>query len=174
MLTPEKRHGSERRAEAEHIERRSLPLTLGNNPVFDADVLTTMRIGPTCDVAGGVDVWFARLEVLIHDNPAVGFETCLLGKLEAGPNADTYDYEISIERVASFEFHPFAIDGSYRFFEVEVDAVFLVQASPICGPRIRSIGRFSGATTWTSSSRARNAAVTSMSASHRPSLPGGE
>jgi len=55
MLTSEKRHGSERRAEAEHIERRSLPLTLSNNPVFDADVLTTMRIGPTCDVAGGVE-----------------------------------------------------------------------------------------------------------------------
>ena len=129
MLTPEKRHGSERRGAAEHIERRSLPLTFGDNPVFDADVLTTMRIGPACDVAGGVDVPFARLEVLIDDNPAVGFETCLLGKLEAGPNSDSYDYEISLERIASFEFHPFAIDGSYRFFEVEEYAVFPVQVA---------------------------------------------
>ena len=32
-------------APKQHIERRSLPLTLSNNPVFDADVLTTMRIG---------------------------------------------------------------------------------------------------------------------------------
>jgi len=40
MLTPEKRHGGERRAIAEHVERSGLPLTLSHNPVLDADVLT--------------------------------------------------------------------------------------------------------------------------------------
>jgi hypothetical protein len=47
-----------------------------------------------------------------------------------------YDYEISIGRVASFEFHTFAIDGSYRFLEVEENAVLQVRTkSPICGTR---------------------------------------
>jgi hypothetical protein len=53
-----------------------------------------MRVEPTRDVAGGVDTGCARLKVLIDDDPTVGFEPCLLGELEAGPNADTNDHEI--------------------------------------------------------------------------------
>ena len=41
--------------------------------------------------------------------------------------------------------------------------------SPICGPRMRSIGRLSGATTWTSISRARRAAATSSPIKLAPS-----
>jgi hypothetical protein len=39
MLAPEKRYGAERYRVAQHIESRGLSLTLGDDPVLDADVL---------------------------------------------------------------------------------------------------------------------------------------
>ena len=60
---------------------------------------------------------------------------------------------------AAFELHSLALDSARRFLEMEDDAMLLVQraheVADLRDPRIRSIGRFSGATTWTSISRAR-------------------
>jgi hypothetical protein len=40
MLAPEKWHCGERYGLAQHIESRGLSLTLGDDPVLDADILT--------------------------------------------------------------------------------------------------------------------------------------
>src|SRR5689334_3635650 len=40
MLAPEKRHGGEGHGLAHHVESRGLSLTLGNDPVLDADIFT--------------------------------------------------------------------------------------------------------------------------------------
>ena len=66
MLAPEERHGVELLAAAEHVQRRGLALALGHDPVFDADALAAMRIGPARDVAGGEDFRRAGLEIVVH------------------------------------------------------------------------------------------------------------
>jgi hypothetical protein len=42
VLTPEERHGDELLAASEHVERSGLALSLGDNPVLDADVLAAV------------------------------------------------------------------------------------------------------------------------------------
>src|SRR5205085_9977067 len=55
LLGPEERYGVEALGPAEQVARGRLALAFGHHPVLDADALARQRIGPACDVAGGVD-----------------------------------------------------------------------------------------------------------------------
>src|SRR5262249_39549313 len=71
MLAPKEWYGLELFAPAQHIQRGRLPLTLGDDPMFDADALPRVRIGPARDVAGAIDVGRARLQVTVDREAAV-------------------------------------------------------------------------------------------------------
>src|SRR5437588_315242 len=71
MLAPEERHGIEDFALAQHVARGGLALALRHHPMFDADVLAGMRIGPAGDVARRVDATDAGFEIRIHRNAAI-------------------------------------------------------------------------------------------------------
>ena len=51
--------------------RRCLALALGDDPMFDADLLTGKPVRPARDVAGSEDALDAVLEVLIDDSAAI-------------------------------------------------------------------------------------------------------
>src|SRR6185437_10915311 len=63
LFSPEERHVIEGFAPAEDVARRSLALALGDDPVFDANLLTGKAVGPACDVADSEDAWNAALEI---------------------------------------------------------------------------------------------------------------
>ena len=84
MLAPEERHGVESLAASEHVPCRSLTLAFGDDPVFDANPLAGVRIGPACDVSGGEDAGRAGLEVLVDCDAAIDREAGLLREAEIG------------------------------------------------------------------------------------------
>src|SRR5438874_13686896 len=55
VLAPEEGSGAEFLALAQHIERGELALPLGEDPMFDTDILAAARIGPARDIAGRKD-----------------------------------------------------------------------------------------------------------------------
>src|SRR5207244_8912709 len=59
VLAPEERHGSELLLVSEHVARRSLTLTLGNDPVLHANCLAAVCVRTACDVASGENSWNA-------------------------------------------------------------------------------------------------------------------
>src|SRR6185437_6915602 len=74
LLGPEEWDVIEGFAPAEDVVRRCLALALGDDPVFDANLLTGQPVGPARDVAGSEDAWDAALEVLIDDDAAIDSE----------------------------------------------------------------------------------------------------
>src|SRR5579863_6683838 len=127
VLAPEERHGVETLIEPEHVGRRGLALTFGDDPMLDAHGLAGMRVGPAGDVAGGIDAGRARLQKGIDDHAAVDLEARLLGQRQARPHADADNDEIGVESGAALETRAGALDRGDRFAEVEDDAVLLVQ-----------------------------------------------
>ena len=63
VLAPEERHGIERFARAQDIERGGLALPLGDDPVFDTDLKAAMRVRPARNIACCIDAWDARLKM---------------------------------------------------------------------------------------------------------------
>src|SRR3546814_9248636 len=55
LSRPEKRHAVEAFALAQHIARCRLSLPLRHHPVLDPYVLTCEWVGPTCDIADGIN-----------------------------------------------------------------------------------------------------------------------
>ena len=55
MLAPEERDIGKALAPSQYVARDGLPLALGNDPVFDPELLPAVGIGPPRDIAGGVD-----------------------------------------------------------------------------------------------------------------------
>ena len=78
-------------------------MTLGDNPVLDPEVLAGMRVGPARDVAGGINVRYAGLEVFVDSDPAIKFHACAFGQLEPGPYAHANDNHIGGECRAALE-----------------------------------------------------------------------
>ena len=154
VLAPEERHGVELLAQAQHVERRGLSLALGDHPVLDADRLAAVRVGPARDVAGGEDGRRAGLQKRVDRDPAIDREPRLLGELEPRPHAHAHDHEIGLERAAALQLDLLAVDGGRPCprdgRSTPCSSCRARTKSPIAGPRMRSIGRFSGATTWTS------------------------
>ena len=142
----------------EHVERSGLSLALGDHPMLDADALTAMRVGPACNVSGRPNCWHARFEIGIHDNTAINDKPRHFCKFGPRAHTDTDDHEIrfkclpplSVTRLLSM-----ARAVSSRLKTTPCSSCSERTKSPICAPRMRSIGLFSGATTWTSIPRAR-------------------
>jgi hypothetical protein len=66
VLAPEERHRLELLPVAEHVQGRDLALTFGDDPMFDADGLSAMRVGPARDVTGGKYARRAGFQEGIH------------------------------------------------------------------------------------------------------------
>ena len=68
-----------------------------------------------------------------------------------GRTPDAHDHEVGVERAAALQRHLPGVDGGHRVLEMEDDTVLFMKARarnrPFARPRMRSIGRFSGATT---------------------------
>ena len=80
MLAPEERHGDEFLAMAEHVERRCLPLPLGNDPMLDPNVVATVRIWPARNVAGRENPRCARFQKRVHHDTAIDAKPGPFGK----------------------------------------------------------------------------------------------
>ena len=71
LLTPKERHSIERLAIAQDVSSRDLALTLGHDPLFDADSFPRVRVGPAGYIAGSEDARRAGFQILVDCNAAV-------------------------------------------------------------------------------------------------------
>src|SRR5437867_11077927 len=97
LTGPEKRYGLESLTTSEDIPRRHLPLTLGNDPVFDTNKLAGIGVWPPRDVARSKDSRRTRSEVLVDQNAAMHFQSSLFGQRQRWPNPYAQDEDIRIE-----------------------------------------------------------------------------
>src|SRR5438128_967828 len=84
LTGPEKRYGLESLTTSEEIPRRHLPLTLGNDPMFNATKLAGIGVWPPRDVARSKDSRRIRFEVLVDDNAAIHFQSSLSASASDG------------------------------------------------------------------------------------------
>jgi hypothetical protein len=99
VCTAEKRNGVKRLVPTNHVTRRGLALSLGDNPVLDANLLPCVRIGPTCDVACRKNPRNAGPQILVDGDAAVEGNPRLFRKSERRPYADAHDNQVCIERL---------------------------------------------------------------------------
>src|SRR3954462_11704762 len=104
VLAPEKRYRVEALVQSQHVARRGLSLAFSNYPMLDADVFAGMRIRPTRDIAGGVNVAGACLEVPIDHHAAIDLKAGLLGKHQTRAHADADDHEVGVHCGAALEY----------------------------------------------------------------------
>ena len=97
MLAPEKRHRVEPFAAAQDVAGRGLTHALGDDPVLDANALSAVRIGPARGVARSENSGRARLQAVVHEDAAIGFQSGLLRDRRRGFHADADDDQIRIE-----------------------------------------------------------------------------
>src|SRR5687768_7606389 len=98
LLGPEEWDRIEAFAPTQDVARRRLPLSLGDDPVFDANAFATEPIRPASDVARSEDARDARFQVLIHRDATIGGETGLFGQCDRRSYADADDDQIGRER----------------------------------------------------------------------------
>ena len=118
MLGPEERDSSKFLAVSEHVARRGMALTLGHDPMLDANLLPAIRIGPSRDVAGSQNRWLARFQIGVHAHPAIHGKSGSFGELDPWPHADPSNHKICLDRAAAFERHPFAIYAGRHVLQV--------------------------------------------------------
>ena len=87
-----------------------------------------MRIGPARDIAGRVHARRAGLQISIDENPAVDFQSGLLGERQARPHTDADDNQICLERGTAFQRRRRPSIAVDRLAQMEDDAVLFVQA----------------------------------------------
>src|SRR5207245_11507098 len=80
LTGPEKRYGLESLTTSEDIPRRHLPLTLVNDPMFNADKLAGIGVWPARDVARSKHSRRIRFEVRVDDNAAIHFQSSMFGR----------------------------------------------------------------------------------------------
>src|SRR6202021_102992 len=114
---------------SQHIARGGLPLTFGDDPVFDPDVFAGMRIGPARDVARGVDSGDAGFEVCAYGDTTIERKAGLFGQRQARADADANDDHICLQHVAALERSALAVDRDHGIPEMKDDAVLLVQGA---------------------------------------------
>src|SRR5262245_54594197 len=98
VLAPKEGHGVERRLTTEHIAGCGLALSLGDNPMLDANGLARMAIRPSRDITRSVDAGRTGLQILIDSNAPVEIEAGLLGERQSRPHSDADDYQIRFDR----------------------------------------------------------------------------
>src|SRR5262249_23256711 len=123
-------------APAQDVLGRDLTLALGNDPMLDAEALTRMRIGPSRDVAGGIDAMNAGLEILVDGDAAFERKSRLFRYAERGPHADAHHHEVGGERRAVAQREGLAVDMGHRRTQMEDDAVRLVKLANEAADRV--------------------------------------
>src|SRR5260221_6406209 len=127
VLAPEERYCVERFTIAEDVSGRRLTLTLGYNPMLDADAVTRVRIRPSRDVSCREDARRAGFEVLADRDPAVDGEPGPLGQPNGGSDADAQDQEIGFHRRGITQDDRPSLEPLHRPAQVKDDPVALVQ-----------------------------------------------
>jgi hypothetical protein len=127
VLTPEEGDDPAALPISQHVLGRDLSVSLGDDPMLDADSFAAVRIGPSGDVAGSVNAGDARLQVFIHQDAAIEGEARFLGEEKGRPHPDAGDDDVAREDLVVGEGHAPRCDGSRHLAEVELDAVLLVQ-----------------------------------------------
>src|SRR5262249_49782844 len=84
-----------------HVSGGGLPLTLGDDPVLDADPLARVRIRPSGHIAGSEHSRCARLQKLVDDDAAIDGKAGPFGDRERWPNTRADDNEVGIDGAAA-------------------------------------------------------------------------
>ena len=165
VRAPEEGHEVAPHLGAEDAPGRDLAHALGDDPVLDADRLAAPRVGPARHVADRPDARRARDELLVDDDPAVGLEPGLLRERHVGthPGADDDEVRAAAARRSRGRPRPARSPSSPvpRWNCTPCSSWSFRTKPPIASPMTRASGTASGATTCTSSPRARRLAATS-------------
>src|SRR5271165_487082 len=129
MLAPKVGHGAESVAFSEHIERCRLSLPFRNHPMFHANILAGMRIGPARDIACSVDAGGTCFEKFVDEDAAINCEAGLFSKRQTRPHADTGHHKSRFKHLAALEYGALALDGGHGIFEMEYDPMLFVQTT---------------------------------------------
>jgi len=97
VLAPEERHGVEGLTPAQHVARGHLTLTLGHDPVLNANPLAGVRIRPARDIARREDSGHAGFEEFVDRNATVHGESGLLRHRRRRLHAHTHDHEVGVD-----------------------------------------------------------------------------
>src|SRR5206468_764927 len=101
--------------------------TLRDHPMLDANLRAAVWIGPTRDVARGVDSRGARLEILVDGHAFIHRETSRFRELRARPHSDAEHDEIRRELRIVVENHGVLLDTRWFASEMEHDAFLFMQ-----------------------------------------------
>jgi len=71
VLAPEKRDECARFFAPDHIARGDLAVTLGHDPVLDADFVAAVRVRPACDVPRSENPRGARFQIFVDHDAAI-------------------------------------------------------------------------------------------------------
>src|SRR5712671_6723366 len=132
--------------------------------MLDPEILARVGIRPPRDVACGKDPWHTGFEVFVYSDASFGLHASLFGELNPRAHADTDDHEIRCQCCTALELDIASINSRCGLFEMEYNAVFLVNSAD----EIAEFGTehaFQRSALWrhdwTSISRARKEAATS-------------
>ncbi len=119
VLAPEEWCVDIRHAGSQHVAGGRLPQALRHHPVLDPDALAARFVRPAGDVAGGVDIGCAGLEVFVYQNPMVHVEAGRLGQRRARAHADAYDDQVGGDLLAILQGHPVGLESCRRLLQMK-------------------------------------------------------
>src|SRR4029079_11502437 len=88
MLAPKKRNIGILFTVSDHVQGGCLSLTLRDDPMLDAEVLTGIRVRPTCNIAGCKDSWCTRLGVGIYGDASFDEKPRFYREVDSGAHSD--------------------------------------------------------------------------------------
>src|SRR5215467_6111198 len=97
--------------------------------MLDPEILARVEVRPPCDITGGKDPGHAGFEVFVHSDAPVGLNPSSFGELNPWAHADTDDHEIRCQRCTALELDGASINSRCGLFEMEYDAMFLVNSA---------------------------------------------
>src|SRR4030095_16384346 len=119
VLTPEERNVTERRTEPQHVARDRLALTLGDDPVFDANRLpeTCLRVART--ITRRPDARGARAKKLVDEDAARAAQPRLFRKSGARAHTHAQHDKVGSEHAAVLELDAVRPDGARACLKVK-------------------------------------------------------
>ena len=127
VLAPEEGDGAEFLAVPKHVERRRLPLALGNHPMFDTNVLAAVWIWPARNVAGREDPGRAGLEMSFTTTPRSMVSPALSAISVRGRTPMPATTRSASSVATALELHLLAVNGARRILKVEDNTVLLME-----------------------------------------------
>src|SRR5215469_6896139 len=131
LASPEERRRVEPLATAQHVLRGRLSLALSHDPMLDANILASQRIGPSRYISSGEDLRNAGFKILVHQHPVVGFDARSVGQLGLGFDADPDHYEVGCDRLAILKGDSVRTYRGNALLEMELYAVAFVQLTQV-------------------------------------------